>query len=392
MAGSTVRHRMGRIRAPGRPDFSKGMVIMTTATETLNRAATYDLRANPAWTVSLGMLADEFVMEGNKYCAEFLRDYFAWSPKWARGIVNIETMLEALTFGVLWDLYAEEYPHQKAEDRMEMHETERTVIPEGRALAAVNHFISLLQLMGEFDEEARRIERFAKFFAARSDTEIRHYLDAMTRFARWFRRRGQELLGDITGHVEEFRMHAALGDEYRDDAALRNRHEVEYHLNLLAAIILNCAWHDRYTAEKKKLLVLPDCMRPDNGKTCHALKTGLGLVCMGCTKECAVNQAQCCAARFDIPTVVVEHQSAVFAEEHVQTNRKEGYAVIGVACALSLQAGGWKAQDAGIPAQCLPLNCPGCTRHWTEGEHQATEINLGLLMELMEGANFSPQW
>jgi hypothetical protein len=365
---------------------------MVTMETTRMHAPTYDLRADPAWHTRLGVLADDFIVEGVRRCMPLLGAYHGWSPEPARGPANVESMLEALTFGVMWNLYAEERKGWNVGEHPEEPEVAVIAIPEGLVHTALERLLSGLWLRGELEEEARRIARFAAFFATLPEAETRRHLTVMARFGEWFRLRAREILGEVTRHVEEFRARAAADGEYRDDAALRARHEVEYHLNLLSALVLNCAWHDTYENTAKKLLVLPGCMRPRGGRGCRARKTRLGLACAGCTESCAVNRARRCAECFGVPTVVLEHQSAVFAREHAEAIQSEGCAVIGVACALSLQAGGWKAQDAGIPAQCLPLAYAGCARHWTEGEGVATDIDREHLIGVITGTNLAPGW
>lgn len=356
----------------------------------LDNATAYDLRTNPAWTISLGMLADDFVVEGRRRCSRPLRAYYAWNPRAARGPANIESMLEVLTCGVLWNHYHAGPESQPAD----AHDPTGAVeaIPEGHIVRAFSRFLAALWAMREFNEEARRLGRFAAFFETLPDSEARCHLSAMAGFGEWFRVRARELLGDITRQVEEFRWQATLYEGDRDDAALRARHEVEYHLNLLSAIVLNGAWRDEYEKAPKKLLVLPGCMRARQGSRCQARTTGLGLRCTACTESCAVNRARRCAERLGVATVVVEHQSAAFDRDHAEALRAEGCAIIGVACALSLQAGGWQAQNADIAAQCLPLAYPGCARHWSDGDGIATDIDTGLLRDIIAGANLAPGW
>ena len=358
---------------------------------TIKQALTYDLRANPAWTASLGILADDFVVEGIQLCAPLLRAYYAWNPEFARGPLNIESMLEGLTFGVMWNLYAQKQD-QDLTDAVLEPEIFIAGIPAGRMLLIVNRFLETLSSAGEFGEEVRRIRRFANFFETLAEDDIRKYLFAMSRYAVWFRNSAREVLGNVTQSVDEFRMHAIENDGYRDDTALRSRHEVEYHLNLLSVIVLNYAWHDKYEITEKKLLVLPGCMRPSAGLNCPAKATRLGLFCTRCTEECAVNRVQQVAQQHGIETVVIQHQSTVFSQQHAESIREEGYAIIGVACALSLQAGGWKAQDAGIPAQCVPLLFPGCARHWAEENDLITEIDIGYLIDIINYSNPVLRW
>ncbi len=133
-------------------------------------------------------------------------------------------------------------------------------------------------------------------------------------------------------------------------------------------------------------------MRTDGGRNCPGLETELGRVCTDCTRECAANRARKAAERHGISTVILKHQSAAFSEEQAEAIRRHDYAVIGVACALSLQAGGWKAQNAGIPAQCIPLDYAGCARHWSNDCDVGTQFDLKLLDAVASGKNFVSGW
>ena len=379
---------MGTIHPACRKDISEGMVTMELYTD----AVTYDLRVDPAWTVSLRALADEFIVEGVRYTMPFLRAYYSWNSAFGRGPANVETMLEALTFGILWNLYSGALRESEIDgDRTGSHES-INAMSDGELLPAIGHFMLGLRRKGELEEETRRMERLTAFFSASAPAEIRRHLTAIARFAGWFTDRARELLGTVTGQVDDFRTEAAISDQYRTDAALRERHEVEYHLNLLSAVVLNGAWSVRFFETRKKLLILPGCMRPDGGRNCRARETELGRICADCTGNCPANRARKAADRHGISTVILEHQSTVFSARQAQAIRDHDYAVIGVACVLSLQAGGWKAQNAGIPAQCIPLAYAGCARHWTGDRDIATQIDTGFLDLIADGANIVSGW
>jgi hypothetical protein len=250
----------------------------------------------------------------------------------------------------------------------------------------------ILRWSDEYEEEARRMERFALFFASLPPAALRRHLATIAGFGEWFARRGRKAMGDVTGRVDDFRVRAAMSDEYRADSGMRARREVEYHLNLLSAVVLNGAWRDSFDKKRKKLLALPGCMRPGGGSQCLATETDLGRICAGCTESCAANQARQAAEDLGIPAVIIEHQSELFTHRQAEAIREQGYALIGVACALSLQGGGWKARDAGIPAQCIPLDFAGCAQHWADGRGIETRFAPGLLEAIASGANIAPGW
>ncbi len=351
----------------------------------------YDLGREKKWTEKVGILADDFILVGRNACGSLLRTYFDWNPEIARGPMNLESMLGTLTCGILWNLYSGGHAVGSPEAGVNPACRHASVIPGGDIRKEFSHFLRELELTGEFDQEALRMRRLEQFLQSMSSEKANGCMARMSEFGEWFRVRAKELLGSVTGTVDSFRRYADTRGEYRDDAALRNRHEVEYHLNLLSAVVLNCAWRDSYEAKEKKLLVLPSCMRARGPRDCRAQITPVGMKCKGCSVDCPVNKARERAGRYGISTVFLEHQSTAFDPRHANEIRREGYSIIGVACALSLQAGGWKAQDGGIPAQCIPLSYPGCSRHWTESG-VTTDIDTDILIGIIEGANFAPGW
>ena len=62
-------------------------------------------------------------------------------------------------------------------------------------------------------------------------------------------------------------------NKYREDFLFCSRKEVEYHLNMVGAQIMNEAYRKEFLKTKEKGLLLPSCMRIKDEKNCKAIKT-----------------------------------------------------------------------------------------------------------------------
>ncbi|MTI95904.1 MAG: DUF116 domain-containing protein [Firmicutes bacterium] len=81
----------------------------------------------------------------------------------------------------------------------------------------------------------------------------------------------------------------------------------------------------------------------------------------------------------DFSVFIIPHESETFSRWMGRGHANEG--VVGIACALTLIDGGLKAQNLGLPAQCVLLDYPGC-KHWRQSEI-STEINLDRIQEIL---------
>jgi hypothetical protein len=66
-------------------------------------------------------------------------------------------------------------------------------------------------------------------------------MDSIDRFAGWFEARSLEILGSFTQRVEQFVASQATCASRRQDASLRRRRRLEYHLNMVGTELLNHA-------------------------------------------------------------------------------------------------------------------------------------------------------
>jgi len=55
--------------------------------------------------------------------------------------------------------------------------------------------------------------------------------------------------------------------------------------------------------------------------------------------------------------------------------------VAAVACMMNILAGGYEMRARGIASQCVPLDFPGCAKHWSE-KPLATSVNEERLVQI----------
>lgn len=208
---------------------------------------------------------------------------------------------------------------------------------------------SLQQVPGQYAEQTvRNIERSARLFLTDAHNRLAPFVDPQA---------PRELAAARRG---------------REDYLLAARPVPLYYLNLFAAVLLNRIGRERFNRATRKTVVLPGCLRIVNqpgpvaaAGSCRAVRSSAGLLCSGCTEQCAVNRLTRFARRHGAETVVVEHGSQALEKNRSGRCIPPGTGIIGVACAANLLAGGLKARRLGLPAQCVVLYRPGC-RHWQQ--------------------------
>ena len=114
-------------------------------------------------------------------------------------------------------------------------------------------FLSWLSVTGEFKEEVKRLHNWQQYFEGLSREEMTTYLHAAHSFARWFASRSRTALGKYTRNVSSF-----LAEEHprryrwREDMIFCGRKEVEYHLIMLGAEIMNRAFREEIPPNSEK--------------------------------------------------------------------------------------------------------------------------------------------
>ncbi|MBI5291270.1 MAG: DUF116 domain-containing protein [Chloroflexi bacterium] len=191
---------------------------------------------------------------------------------------------------------------------------------------------------------------------------------------------GAEALNSFTTGVECFLADCAPNYRARYDAAFVSRSRLEYHLGMLGTELLSRAYRARFLATRRRIVIVPPCLRAQPEEKCQAVATPLGARCGHCTPTCRVHQITRLGEKRGFEVYSIPDELRVFA---AGTGRAD-VGVVGVACALTNWGGGWEMESAGVPAQGLLLDYVGCNLHWDE-KGIPTDTNLRKLEEVVMG-------
>jgi hypothetical protein len=155
--------------------------------------------------------------------------------------------------------------------------------------------------------------------------------------------------------------------------------ENQYHLYMLEIELVNRLHGDAFRAAKRKIALLPHCMR-DFSKECLAANDGVDLVCKRCSKICWMRRMSDLLRDHEIHPYI--WMNAGFKEHYrALQSGGESFAVLGVACLPELIAGMRSCLKLGVPVVGLPLDANRCAR-WM-GEFLENTMNLGRLEKII---------
>lgn len=236
--------------------------------------------------------------------------------------------------------------------------------------------VNYLKACGDYKEEAKRLEVWISYFFSLNKNKVDKILTSYLEFAKYFEDISQEVLGIYTKNVNLFLKNIDKKYKYREDFLFCSRKEVEYHLNMVGAQIMNEAYRKEFLKTKEKRLLLPSCMRIKDEKNCKAIKTEEGYICNSCSKNCNVNKYDKLGKKYNFQVYIIPHESSISVKNKI----KDGHiGIIGVACVLNLISGGLKAKNLGFVPQCVFLDYCGCKDHWHD-KGIITDINMSYLL------------
>ena len=240
--------------------------------------------------------------------------------------------------------------------------------------------LKYLKATGDYSQEVKRLAIWKDFLETKTPEISSEYLANAFLFADWFEYRSKITLGEHTVDVNKFLTQKHQEHLFREDVIFCGRKEVEYHLNMVGAEIMNRAFRKEFEKRSRKALLLPGCMRLTAGTKCKAQNTNLGSKCIGCSKSCNVHCLTNMGKEYGFEVYVISHESSALSKSTREDRDELG--IVGVACVLNLVLGGWKAESLGVPAQCVLLDYSSCKNHW-DSEGFPTSINLNQLMQLL---------
>lgn len=234
-----------------------------------------------------------------------------------------------------------------------------------------------LEATGEYEEELIRMKNWNCFFKSHPISERERILSICKTVASGFEKEAKKVLGCYVKNAEAFRNKVKKTYRWREDIVMCSKPEAEYYLNMAGAHILSEVFKEGFRKAAKKYVFVPECMRKKN-RDCKAVKEGEGYLCRKCSSDCSVYKTVAITENYGAKVVIVHHGSAI---NRMKVEAGETKGVIGIACAVNLLAGGWKAKRLGYVPQCVFLNYCGC-EHWCQ-RRIMTEIDMKRLESIL---------
>lgn len=229
-----------------------------------------------------------------------------------------------------------------------------------------------LSSTNEFNEEVLRINTWNKFVATHSEVNQQAIFHKLIEFAKWFQTEASMALHDYTRNVEPFLKNHCNSYRKKEDYFFTGRSEVEYHLNMLGAAIMNKNMRNDFLETCCQILLLPACMAKN--KKCRATETQNGYTCTHCSPDCNVSIVTKSMRLEGIQTIIAYH-SIDFSKTLKNWAKQKHTGLIGTACTLNLLSGGFEMKRLHIPGQCVFLDYCGCKKHWNQNG-VPTNINI----------------
>lgn len=248
----------------------------------------------------------------------------------------------------------------------------------------LDQLLRWMSATGDFKEEVRRLQAWRDFFATQPAQEIGKYLDQSFSFAKWFEADSLTTLGNYTQNVEHFLTETHPSDyRWREDSIFCGRQRVEYHMNMVGAEILNRSFREDFLQTKRKLVLLPPCMKARQDGRCEATETPMGEKCSACEPGCRVHQITQLGKKQGFNVLIIPHELNIFSNGNASLKQDEPLGIVGVSCPLTNVTGGWETKRLGVPAQGILLDYCGCNWHWHLDGGISTDIDFKQLQNVI---------
>jgi len=249
------------------------------------------------------------------------------------------------------------------------------------SLNRLARLIEWLHATGEFEQEALRLENWQSFLGTLSAAEAGRCMESASEIFSWFESEAAEVLGCYTQGVAGFLTTELTRRGCREDLLFCSRPQVEYHLNMVAAEVMNRGLRAEFGLTGKRAILVPACMRGAQAASCKALVDGVDMTCTGCDPACAVNRITRQMSSLGAKVYLVPH-SAGFSRWLERWQRAPETGITAVACMLNILPGGYEMRARQIASQCVPLDYPGCRKHWRQ-EGIPTGVNEEQLVRIV---------
>lgn len=359
---------------------------------------TYNLQ-NDDYYNDIVVFTNEVLDKSHQYLDSFIFQYNEYFKDINPDKQLIESIFESLMLGVFWHRYGSRCLNLANEPQKLLTKLAslRQTAPElkedidevkgylstmflfdktsdsGEAnLENIGKLLRWLEASGEYVQELKPLYLLKDFLSTKDYEETEEILANILSFSNYFCDFAKKSLGKYTSHVDNFINQYITCHINQEDIIFCSRTEIEYHLNMFGAEIMNRVFKADFEKRDRKAVLLPGCMKNPKGQRCLASEERLGEVCKLCNNNCPVCEITKKGLKNNFEVYIVSHESSAFSKAN--EDDKENLGIVGVACVLNLIAGGWKARSLGMPAQCVILNYVGCSNHWTDNPF-STSIN-----------------
>ena len=251
------------------------------------------------------------------------------------------------------------------------------------SLAAMPRLLEWLQATGEFEQESKRLNNWQCYWRELPSAAAEDQVAAALALFDWFTPRADQALGKYSAGVIPFLRNTYARRLWREDQIFCGRLPVEYHLGMVAAEVMNNGLREGFQHKPRKVVLVPTCMRGARSESCRAVVRGLDMMCTACDPACGVNRITRRMREEGVEVYMVPHASS-FSRwlERWQDDRRVGVAA--VACMMNILPGGYEMRARGIASQCVPLDHPGCAKHWSQ-KAIPTSLNEERLVQIVTG-------
>jgi hypothetical protein len=244
--------------------------------------------------------------------------------------------------------------------------------------------IEWLHATGEFEQEAMRLHNWRSFLDTLSQDDATHWIETATELFDWFQSEADRALGPYTSGVSDF-----LTGEYswrgcREDQIFCGKEPSEYHLSMVAAELMNRGLRAEFERTPRKAVLVPTCLRGAHAGNCRAVVYDDDITCAACDPTCTVNRITQRMRDLGATVYLVPHATG-FSRWLERWQGAPEYGIVAVACMLNILPGGYEMRARGIASQCVPLDYPGCQKHWRR-EGIPTGLNEDRLVQIVTGS------
>ncbi len=247
----------------------------------------------------------------------------------------------------------------------------------------VKRMLDWMDCTNEFNDEVKRLRQWHRYMKKMHRKDATHLLESILSFAHAFEQKAANRFGMYTNRVHGFIQSQKKNHRKQENYFFIGRSEVEYHLNMVGAAILNRVLKTAFQRTANQTVLLPTCM--SSGNPCRAKRSGKDLICTHCSLHCRISQISQNLEKEGIRTVLIPHSSKFTQWLKPYANQQET-GLVGVACILNLLKGGYEMKNLNIPSQCVFLDHCGCKKHW-HNEGIPTDLNFKQLQSVMPKVN-----